>query len=79
MIVGWLLLLLDQDVTYGYDLRRHLTTHHVNADPARLYRLLRQMEADGRLQSRWTEPIAGPKRRVYRATATGRAHHTRSR
>ena len=74
VIVGWLLLLLDEDVTYGYDLRRHLITHHVNADAARLYRLLRQMEADGRLQSCWTEPIAGPKRRVYTATATGRAH-----
>ena len=74
LLVGWLLLLLDEDVTYGYDLRRHLTTHHVKADAARLYRLLRHMEADGRLQSHWTEPIAGPKRRVYTATTTGRDH-----
>lgn len=35
---------------------------------------LRHMEADGRLQSCWAQPIAGPKRRVYTATATGRAH-----
>ena len=66
-------------MAYGCDLRRHLTTHHVKADAARLYRLLRQMEADGRLQSRWTEPIAGPKRRVYRATAMDGPTYTRSR
>lgn len=74
LLVGWLLLVLDENVTYGYDLRRRLTTHHVKADPSRLYRLLRQMEADGRLESRWSEPIAGPKRRLYTATAKGRAH-----
>ena len=74
LLVGWLLLLLDENVAYGYDLHRHLTTHHVQADPGRLYRLLRQMDADGRVESRWSEPIAGPKRRLYTLTAEGRAH-----
>lgn len=74
LLVGWLLLLLDDEVTYGYDLRRHLDANHVKSDPGGLYRVLRQMEADGWLQSGWSEPVAGPKRRLYTATANGRAH-----
>jgi DNA-binding PadR family transcriptional regulator len=73
LLVGWLLLLLETGVTYGYDLRRHLAAHHVVADPARVYRALRQLEADGRLQSHWSQPIDGPKRRLYRASVEGRA------
>ena len=73
LLVGWLLLLLDSDVTYGYDLRRHLAEHHVKADAGVVYRLLRRMDRDERLQSRWSEPIAGPKRRVYTLTEKGRA------
>lgn len=73
LLIGWLLLLLETGVTYGYDLRRHLATEHVVADPARMYRALRQLEADGRLQSRWSQPIDGPKRRLYRASVEGRA------
>lgn len=74
LLVGWLLLLLDDEVTYGYDLRRQLAANHVEADPGGLYRVLRQMQADGWLQSHWSEPVAGPKRRLYTATASGRAH-----
>ena len=73
LLVGWLLLLLDDEVTYGYDLRRQLAANHVTSDPGGLYRVLRQMQADGWLQSRWSEPVAGPKRRLYTATANGRA------
>ena len=73
LLVGWLLLLLDSDVTYGYDLRRHLAEHHVDADAGVVYRLLRRMDSDGRLQSRWSEPIAGPRRRLYTVTPRGRA------
>ena len=74
LLVGWLLLLVDGGVTYGYDLRRHLAERHVNPDTGVVYRLLRRMARDGRLQSRWSEPIAGPKRRLYRVTAKGRRH-----
>lgn len=74
LLVGWLLLLLDSDVTYGYDLRRNLAEQHLEADAGVVYRLLRRMDGDGRLQSRWSEPIAGPKRRLYTVTPKGRAH-----
>ena len=74
LLVGWLLLLLDGGVTYGYDLRRHLAEHHVGAAAGVAYRLLGRMDADGRVQSRWSEPIEGPKRHLYTVTAEGRAH-----
>ena len=73
LLGGWLLLLLEGDASYGYDLRRHLAEHEVKADPGLLYRLLRRMDADGMLRSRWSDPILGPQRRVYRLTAKGRA------
>jgi DNA-binding PadR family transcriptional regulator len=74
LLVGWLLLLLDGGLTYGYDLRRHLGEHHVDAAAGVAYRLLGRMDADGRVQSRWSEPIDGPRRHLYTVTADGRAH-----
>ena len=37
-----------------------------------MYRVLRQLESDGWLQSRWMQPAAGPRRRLYRLTLKGR-------
>jgi PadR family transcriptional regulator PadR len=74
LLEGWLLLLLDADVTYGYDLHRHLDEHDVKADAAKVYRLLRRMDRAGWLRSRWSGAVLGPQRRVYRLTAAGRDH-----
>lgn len=71
LLSGWLLLLLSGDTSYGYDLRRHLTEHEVKADPSKVYRRLRRLDADGWVRSRWTDPVAGPRRRVYEVTAEG--------
>jgi DNA-binding PadR family transcriptional regulator len=72
LLPGWLLLLLDGDASYGYDLRKHLAAHEVAADPAKLYRLLRSFDAEGWLTSHWSDPVLGPQRRLYRVTPKGR-------
>lgn len=72
LLAAWLLLLLDGDASYGYDLRRHLAEHEVAADPGKVYRLLRQLDDDEMLRSRWSDPILGPQRRVYSLTPRGR-------
>ena len=72
LLTAWMLLLIDAGASYGYDLRRQLAAHDVNPDPGGVYRLLRRLDADGRLQSRWSDPILGPRRRVYSVTAQGR-------
>ena len=72
LLSAWLLLLLDDRASYGYDLRHALESHHVRSDPAALYRVLRQLDDEGLLRSRWVDSTAGPRRRQYRATAKGR-------
>lgn len=69
---AWLLLLLAGRASYGYELRHELDGRDVHIDPATLYRLLRKLEHTGWLESRWMNPAAGPRRRLYRVTAAGR-------
>lgn len=72
LLTGWVLLLLDTGSSYGYDVRRHLAEHDVAADPGTVYRLLRRLDQDGWVRSRWADPVSGPRRRLYRLTARGR-------
>lgn len=72
LLVGWLLLHLDAGATYGYDLRRAFAAQLLSPDPGAVYRMLRQLEADRWVQSRWLRPVAGPRRRFYRLTGRGR-------
>lgn len=72
-MTAWLLLLLRGGATYGYELRRELDLHRVDVDSAVLYRTLRRLEREGRVQSRWMRSAAGPRRRFYRLTAKGRS------
>lgn len=72
LLTGWLLLLLGGGSSYGYDLRRHLAEHDVAADPGTVYRLLRRLDQDGWIRSRWADPVSGPRRRLYQLTARGR-------
>lgn len=44
----------------------------VDTDRSALYRLLRALESDGRLQSAWIPPTEGPQRRSYELPAEGR-------
>ena len=72
LLVGWLLLQLDAGATYGYDLRRAFDAQRLSPDPGAMYRMLRRLEADEWVQSRWVSPAAGPRRRFYRLTGRGR-------
>jgi len=72
LLIGWLLLLLDGGATYGYDLRRAFDALRLSPDPAAIYRMLRRLEADKWVQSRWMSSSGGPRRRFYRLTGRGR-------
>jgi PadR family transcriptional regulator PadR len=72
LLAAWLLLLLERGASYGYELRRGIDARAIHADPATLYRILRQLEGAGWLESRWMSPSAGPRRRFYRVTGRGR-------
>ena len=72
LLAAWLLLLLDRGPSYGYGLRRALGEDHVRADAGAMYRVLRELERDSSLESRWSRSVAGPRRRLYRLTAAGR-------
>lgn len=72
LLTAWLLLLLRDGATYGYNLRRELQARGMRTDPAAMYRLLRRYEDEGWVQSRWVTSDAGPRRRMYRLTRSGR-------
>lgn len=71
-----LFLIARKGQAYGYDLAAELPRYApaAGADRTALYRCLRQLEANGHLESKWELPAAGPARRVYHVTASGRAH-----
>ena len=69
---AWLLLLLRDGSSYGYELRRELEQRADDLDPAVMYRTLRDMERSGFIRSHWVRSEVGPKRRVYDITEAGR-------
>ena len=74
-----LLLLLVQKPSHGYDLMDRLArdADAPDADPALLYRTLRQMEDDGLVRSAWDTGDRGPARRLYEITPEGEEYlHT---
>ena len=69
--IAWLLLLLRAEPNYGYVLRRALHERGIEIEPGSLYRSLRELERDAYITSRWVEPAAGPRARVYTITPDG--------
>lgn len=63
---------------HGYEMRQELLTRGLVADPSSVYRNLRDMEDQGLLVSRWSDRVAGPRRRMYEITAKGRDELERS-
>lgn len=60
---------------HGYDIRgaiERMTDGALCVDPGGLYRVLRRLEEDGLVTSRWEEGEAGPQRRTYRLTEDGK-------
>jgi len=69
-----LLLLLHCDEIHGYELLDCLKPFGFASNPVDLstiYRLLRHLEDEGLVTSRWETGSAGPARRLYRLTAEG--------
>lgn len=74
LLTGWLIALLAEKPSYGYDLRVDLQHRGVRTDGASVYRALRRLDADGLLRSQWGTSSNGPRRRVYGVTDAGLEH-----
>lgn len=68
-----LLLLMHEARSHGYELLERLKEFGVSdTDPSIIYRMLRDMEAEGLITSVWDEKeTLGPPRRVYSLTGLG--------
>jgi len=74
-LIPVVLLLLREWSSYGYDLMKGLATFgFVMLNPGPLYRVLRQMEKEGLVQSSWDTSRQGPARRLYSITEAGEAY-----
>jgi PadR family transcriptional regulator len=69
-----LLLLLRNGETHGYDLAESLAdlAPDETVDLGNLYRLLRSLEAEGVVTSRWRDDLPGRAKRTYELTDDGR-------
>lgn len=70
-----MLLLLYDEIGYGYGLIEQLTSFGFSEDDlnvSTLYRTLRKMEKEGLVTSLWEGGGQGPKRRVYEITENGK-------
>ena len=69
-----LLLLLRERPAHGYELLEQLPalTGEARVDMGNLYRVLRALEEDGLVTSRWVAGEPGPAKRTYELTAGGR-------
>jgi PadR family transcriptional regulator len=69
-----LLLLLRERPTHGYELLEALPslTGEERVDMGNLYRVLRALEEDGLVTSRWEAGAPGPAKRTYELTAEGK-------
>jgi poly-beta-hydroxybutyrate-responsive repressor len=69
-----LLLLLRERATHGYELLEELPTltGEARVDMGNLYRVLRALEEDGLVTSRWESAAPGPAKRTYELTEEGR-------
>lgn len=66
-----LLLLLKEGQSHGYDLLVRLSDFGLRVDPGGLYRMLRTLEREDLVQSRWETSGTGPARRTYTITPEG--------
>src|SRR6185295_2941844 len=70
----FILLILQQGRSYGYEIRGRLAEfgfRRAERDPGVVYRLLRNLEDAGLIDSEWETAGAGPARHYYRLTANG--------
>ena len=69
-----LLLLLRERPAHGYELLEALPalTGEARVDMGNLYRVLRALEEDGLVRSKWDADEPGPAKRMYELTPAGR-------
>ena len=71
---GCLLLLLGERSAHGYELLERLQPIGFDgSDPGGVYRGLRGLEGEGLVRSAWADSPAGPHKRIYELTETGRS------
>lgn len=71
-LTPWLLLLIRNWSTHGYQLMQTMTILGLTAfDPTTVYRTLRRLEKEGLVSSDWKTGEAGPAKRVYSLTQAG--------
>jgi PadR family transcriptional regulator PadR len=74
-LVPILLLMLRQWSSYGYELMEKMSAYGLSAmNPGSFYRILRQMEKDGMVNSTWDTSETGPAKRRYSITEAGEAY-----
>ncbi len=68
-----MLLLLYEKPAHGYELMDSLKEFGFEdgADPGLVYRNLRKLEKEGRVESEWETKGAGPAKRLYKVTPEG--------
>jgi PadR family transcriptional regulator PadR len=65
-LTAWLLVILKGRDLHGYEIIKILRDRfHVECDAGTVYRVLRQLEADGCIVSRWLEQEHASAKRVY--------------
>jgi PadR family transcriptional regulator, regulatory protein PadR len=67
-----LLLMLQEQPGYGYDLVTRLKALGIDDDSASVYRALRTLEENHAVSSYWYTSSTGPARHMYRITPAGR-------
>lgn len=71
-LTAWLLVMLKDRHLHGYEICKELrSSFDVAADTGSVYRLLRALERDGYIVSRWVRRSQGPARRIYALTQLG--------
>lgn len=73
MVVSVLSCLYEEE-DYGYQLLAKLSRFGIDVKavrPATLYRVLRKLEEQGMIASRWTDSSQGPNQRLYTITPQG--------
>ncbi|ALC87813.1 PadR family transcriptional regulator [Bacillus sp. FJAT-22090] len=71
-LVPIMLLHLRDFNSHGYELMQKITQFGFNAvDQGNLYRILRQLEKDGKVTSEWDTESEGPAKRIYSITDAG--------
>ncbi len=73
---GYILLLLMKNPSHGYDLTHSMMDFNVEfsgiGQMGTLYRILRQMEENGLVTSKWYTEGKGAARRIYQITSLGK-------